>query len=241
MHYYLTNFEIPENYLEMLERIKEKPDWITKVSEYSNKFHEIRKETYEKAKEIIKRHVPDEIPLEERESITALLSEEKEKIIQRYLNNGYTRETLELVLSSSFSVEEFIKHKKEIEIEEVCDAILRQEHGSFSAIGDIIDAIESGKFRGNLLIDNNGEKIKSAYGHGIKYYCGSNKEKNTESKFTEMIANYSSIIKAKDSQKIIPVLRDIIGDELFFTLDNFYKSKIMQLSNYQNENTGKTR
>ena len=146
------------------------------------------------------------------------------------MEKGYTKETLELVLGEAFTLDEFNEQKTEIEIDEVEDAIWRCEYDAFTSIGDFIDAITTGKYKGNLLKNDEGETIKSAYGHGVKYYCKNDSNESLKLKFTEMIANYASMLKSKDNKEVIELLRSIIGDELFHLVNDFYREKIMNTS-----------
>lgn len=239
MHFYLTGYEIPENYLDVLRKINQDADWINRVEDYAKEFWSLRQSAYEKARVIVSQKMDGEISEEDKTAIETLLSTKKEEMLQEYLSKGYTKETLDIILNDSFTIDEFLAKKKEIEIEEVCDAIMRNNYDAFISIGDIIDAITDGKMRSNLLNNKQGGVIPHAYGHGVRYYCKNDEKTNTKYKFTEMIANYASIVKSKDSVKILSMLRKIVGDELFFMLDNFYKEKIMILPEYDKKE-GKT-
>ena len=240
MHYYLTNYEVPPNYNELINSINQEPKWLDNINQYSIKFQEILKKIREQAKQIVDKYIVITQNSDDEKRIDEMLNTEKEKMIQKYLEKGYSRETLDIVLSSSFTRDEFVSQKKEIEIEEVVDMIMRTEYDAFISIGDIIDAISTGKFRSSLLHNDEQETILPAYGHGVKYYYRDDINKSSEIKFTEMIANYSSIIKSKQANEIIKILRDIVGNELVDMLDNFYKSKFLNLEEYKYE-TERTR
>ena len=49
----------------------------------------------------------------------------------------------------------------------------------------------------------------------------------TYNAFKEMIANYSSLIKLKESDKYIKLLRDIVGNELVEFLNTYYNENII--------------
>ena len=231
LHFYLTNYEIPDNYDDLLNGININPNFIKNVSLYSKKYYEIVTTVKQKANEIVEKYIlPEEL---NRDNINNLLNQEKDKIIKQYLDKGYTRETLEIILSESFTLEEFINQKKQVQIGEVIDLIMRYDYDAFIAIGDIIDAITGGKFKSSLLKDENNEIIPPAYGHGIRYYSSTSDPNHF--KFTEMIANYSSIIKSKKKDEAILLLRSIVGDELVDALDDFYKNKMLKL--HTNEKT----
>ena len=235
MHYYLTNFEVPPNYHDVINSINQEPAWLDNINQYSLKFQEIVKKTREQAKQIVNKYIVIAHNSDDEKRIDEMLNNEKEKMIQKYLEKGYSRETLDIVLASSFTRDEFINQKKEIEIEEVVDMIMRTEYDAFIAIGDIIDAISNGKFKSSLLYNSKQETILPAYGHGVKYYYRDNVDKSSEIKFTEMIANYSSIIKSKHANEIIETLRNIVGNELVDMLENFYKTKMLNLKGYNYE------
>lgn len=225
LHYYLTNFEVPSNFDDVIYKIVNNPKFITKVDEFAKTYKKISNETYEKAEQIVNKHMKEiELNIEE---IQKLLNEQKEDVIKYYMDRGYTRETLEIVLFETFTIEDFLKQKREVQIGEVDDLIMRYYYDSFIAICDIIDAITDGKYRSRLLKNQNNEIIPPSYGHGIRYYLSNDNPNCWE--FTEMIANYSSIIKSKKKDEALLLLRSIVGDELVDLLDVFYKNKMLKM------------
>ena len=64
--------------------------------------------------------------------------------------------------------------------------------------------------------------INKIAGHGLEYYYG------TTNDFDELIANFSIIFKSYDSEKIFNELREIIGDETFNLLYNFYYENFIE-------------
>ena len=240
IHHFVSDYEVPKNYHNLINSISNDPEWLNKITMYSSKFQEIKHQVREKAKRIVDSYINTSIADEEAQKINEMLEKEKEKFIQQFLDKGYTRETLDIVLADSFTKEDFLKQKKEIEIEEVVDTIMHYEYDAFIAIGDIIDAISDGKFRSHLLHDYENKVIPSAYGHGVKYYYKDNTKEFLRIRFTEMIANYSSIIKSKYANEIIEFLRNIVGNDLVTMLDDFYKKRLINASEYNYEN-GKTR
>lgn len=233
LHYFLTNNEVPPDYYTIVDSIRSNPDWIKKVKFYANSYRIARKQVRGEAKAIVFARINGDSIDANTEELTALLDGEKEKLKSIYRAKGYSEETLDTILSSSFTLEDFVKQKEKIEISELMDAILRYDYDAFIAIGDIIDAITDGRLFSQALRDKDGKIIPSSYGHGIQYYTNDKK-----SGFKEMIANYSQIIKSKNSAKILPVLRDIVGDELVDLLDDFYKTKILKLPTDEKKNEG---
>lgn len=236
MHYYLTNFGFPKDYSDLLLKINADDSWISRIELYAKMFQEIKSEVSKKASTIVLEHIIPTREDNDSENIISLLSDEKDKIIQQYIERGYSRETLDIVLNGSFTLDEFVRQKKKIETMEVEDTIMRYDYDAFIAIGDIIDAISGGKFKSKVLKSETGEIIPSAYGHGIRYYSRYNELQSLEKKFTEMIANYATIIKSKNNVVILKLLRGIVGDELVEMLDEFYKEKIVGLSTNKEKN-----
>ena len=225
LHYYLTSDTVPDKLGEIIERVRKDPQFIQKVSQYFKNFRMIRRELSFEAEAIVSKYITSSSINGSSSELSALLDQEKEKVREIYRAKGYTDETLDIILSKSFTIEEFVKQKKEIEKGELIDLILRYDYDVLAAISDIIDAITGGKLHSKLLKDDKGEDILQTYGHGIRYYTF-----GEEYVFGEMVANYSLIIKSKKSAKALQILRDIVGDELVDLLDDFYKSKILKLS-----------
>ncbi len=233
LHYFLTNNEVPPDYYTIVDSIRSNPDWIKKVKFYANSYRIARKQVRGEAKAIVFARINGDSIDANTEELMALLDGEKEKLKSIYRAKGYSEETLDTILSSSFTLEDFVKQKEKIEISELMDAILRYDYDAFIAIGDIIDAITDGRLFSQALRDKDGKRIPATFGHGIQYYTS-----DKVLGFDEMIANYSQIIKSKNSAKILPVLRDIVGDELVDLLDDFYKTKILKLPTDEKKNEG---
>lgn len=60
---------------------------------------------------------------------------------------------MDTILAKTYSVDEFISQRKEIEIFEVTDAMLRNNYTAFICIGDIIDAIYLRSIVGDEVVD----------------------------------------------------------------------------------------
>ena len=90
------------------------------------------------------------------------------------------------------------------------------------AIGDILDAIYEGKLHSGFLKNEQGELIPKTVGHGISYYYD-----KPGSGFSEMVANFASLCKSKDSREMLILLKSIVGKELFDMLNGFYYRNII--------------
>lgn len=229
IHYYTTNYEIPSGYAKLEEEIRNSPDWPLKVENFAKKYEEIKKEMREKAKVIVERSLGVRTNFVDDIKISILLSKQKQSLMKDYLNKGYSKETLETILSKSFTKDEFLKQKKEVEENELLDFFIRADYSSLVAIGDFIDAICNGEYCSNVAKNKDGKIIPAGAGHGMQYYSYS------DNKFLEMVANYSQIIKAKDSKEAIILLRQIMGDELIDMIDIFYRRNMIRRLSYDEE------
>lgn len=149
--------------------------------------------------------------------------------IIRYLENSQQRSILYKCIKShakSITLEDYKNKDKRIKLEMIKTQILKNEYPGLLIISDIIDAIFLGKFFDNLLKDKEGKNISALSGHGIVYYS-----ENRINAFNEMIANYNAILKIKDSEYYIELLRKVVGDELVDLLETYYNEKILFFEN----------
>ena len=99
---------------------------------------------------------------------------------------------------------------------------MENEYSKDSVFGDIFDAIYEGKLEAGILKNEDGEFINKVAGHGLDYYYG------TTNDFDELIANFSILFKSYNSDEIFTELKDIIGDELFYLLYDFYYENFIE-------------
>lgn len=229
LHYYLANNYTPSNYSEVIERVRNNSNTISLVDEYTKRFIEIRnKITDSVSKSDISNYYDSKYKDEKLIDLAKFLSSSKEEK-KKKLNGRYADEVLDTILAKTYSVDEFISQRKEIEIFEVTDAMLRNNYTAFICIGDIIDAIYLGKYRNGVLYDEKKSYIPHAYGHGIAYYS------SPKHGFDEMIANYGEIIKSKDSNAMLIYLRSIVGDEVVDMIEDCYMNNILGSKTFLND------
>ena len=224
LHYYSSNFKVPTEYNEVVERIRKNPKTINKVEEYSKKFNELRK----KVGLVVKENYEKKLSLNEnKEEIIKFLNKTKDEKKEELKSLEISDEILDIILDNVFTPEEYFLHQKRIFKKENVEAILRSEFGAYIAIGDIIDAIYDGDLHSGNLKNKEGEEIESTYGHGLSYYYA-----RTHG-FDEMIANFCMILKTKNSKQVLDLLKDIVGDELYNLLWEFYNKNIVNSSEIQ--------
>lgn len=224
LHYYLSDYYIPENYLEVIVRARNNPQILSKTKEYSEKTTELERKLRASVSQSDISHFYDskyagDSILELAQFLRSSKEEKKEAFKKKY-----NEQVLDTILAKTYSVEAFIAERKQIEVDEVVDAILRSEYDAFIAIGDIIDTIFEGKYYNGVLLDENGVNINRSSGHGISYYSRVNHG------FDEMIANYGSIIKSKNNKGILEYLRSIVGDEVVDMIAECYEKRILGLT-----------
>ncbi len=228
LHYYLADNQIPSNYEEVINRIISSESWLKRVSEFSIMVRKMRENVIDLCSKIVEESIANKHIEEQAKEIKEAIEKRKESLRSEYKELGYDEEKIDLILSDSFTIEEFVKCKKEIQKSELKDKIFRYDYDVYMAIGDIIDAISKGKYFESVLKNENNEQIKATNGHGVRYYS------EYELRFCEMIADYSQIMKSKNRIEGIKMLRFYVGEELVDLLEEFYNKKILGIENTQN-------
>lgn len=227
LHYYLSKFHTPDEYDDILKQVRSNPQTIIKVEEYSKKVNEIREEI----KSVVRKFQEESFEEYFDESeINDFLNKSKEEQMEELKSLGISEDVLDIILSNIFTKEQYIAHQKRIFENQNIEAIIRSEFGAYIALGDIIDAVYEGDFHSGKLKTAEGKVIEPAYGHGISYYY-----ENMHG-FDEMIANFCMILKSRDSDYVLSLLKDILGDELYNMLWNFYNNNIVNSNETQLDN-----
>ena len=222
LHSYLAKRKHPKNYTYIVKQTRENPDFLKKVEDFSKKFDQIRnkicKLVEEKYETDFKNYYNDLRRNEINKFLQKSLLEKKEQ----FKDLGISSDDLNIMLEKNFTVEEYINHQKRVFINQNIEVIFRSEFGSYMAIADILDAIFEGKLHSGILKNEYGELIPHTSGHGIAYYYD-----DPGSGFSEMVANFSSICKYKDSREMMIMLKYIVGEDLFNMLNDFYYENII--------------
>lgn len=224
LHHYLAQNMVPDEYQEIIYRASQNPETIDKIKEYSNECFKLDGKIQELVKTEYQSLFEGYYTEEKKEEIKRTLAKSKEEKIKEYDKLGIPKEQLDIILNEMYTVEEYIANQKRIFIKEKTDAIMRSEYGSLIAIGDILDAIYEGKLRSNNFANNQVENTRVLYGHGISYYYA------TKHGFDEMIANFASISKSSDSEKMLKLLKETAGEEVYNMISNFYYENIVGLT-----------
>ena len=219
LHYYCTDYIVPDNLDEVIARVTSSEEWQKKVVEFSDKYRETTQKVAIRCQNIVDGNPGTQTAAEE---IMETYTQNEEDLKNEYLALGYSREVIDIVFSQTFTLDEVIKAIKIMQLSELNVTIMYSEYPDLIAISDIIDSLSNGIFAGSISENQNDDKIMFGIaGHGIRYYS------NIYRKFMEIIADYSEIIKSKYAEEGIEYLRYIVGDEFVDLIENFYNEQIL--------------
>lgn len=233
LHHYLTGSEVPDNYDEIVKRAEENKELLTKTSKYFESCNKIMKNIknyfLNLANEVLTALYSKQENIMDIQSIASKdISEYRDK----FKSLKIPEEQLEQILQETFSVEEYIKREAIIVASELTDTTIRNNYASIGATNDIIDAIYRGKVCDGVLKSADGQKIASFGGHGIRYYS------QKKHGFDEMIAQFAVLVKSKGAGENLQVLRNIVGDEIYNMISNFYYTNILEMDINKSKNQG---
>ena len=233
LHHYLTGSEVPDNYDEIVKRAEENKELLTKTSKYFESCNKIMKNIknyfLNLSNEVLTAHYSKQ---ENIMDIQSIVSKDIDKYRDKFKYLKIPEEQLEQILQETISAEEFIKQETIILANEFIEAATRNNYASIGATNDIIDAIYRGKVCDGVLKSADGQKIASFGGHGIRYYS------QNEHGFDEMIAQFALLVKSKGAEENLRVLRDIVGDEVYNMISDFYYTNILEMDISKNKNQG---
>lgn len=233
LHYYLTELKVPDNYDEIVKRVRENNELLTKTSKYFEHCNKIMKNIKNYflnfANEVLTAHYSKQ---ENIMDIQGILSKDISEYRDKFKSLKIPEEQLEQILQETFSVEEYIKREAIIVASELTDTTIRNNYASIGATNDIIDAIYRGKVCDGVLKSADGQKIASFGGHGIRYYS------QNKHGFDEMIAQFAVLVKFKGAEENLQILRNIVGDEIYNMISNFYYTNILEMNINKRKNQG---
>lgn len=233
LHYYLTELKVQDNYDEIVKRVRENNELLTKTSKYFEHCNKIMKNIKNYflnfANEVLTAHYSKQ---ENIMDIQGILSKDISEYRDKFKSLKIPEEQLEQILQETFSVEEYIKREAIIVASELTDTTIRNNYASIGATNDIIDAIYRGKVCDGVLKSADGQKIVSFGGHGIRYYS------QNKHGFDEMIAQFAVLVKFKGAEENLQVLRNIVGDEIYNMISNFYYTNILEMDINKSKNQG---
>jgi len=231
LHYFIASQKRPENYEQIVEAARSNPENLKKVEAFANHFDTLHKAIEKSVEEKYQFFFESYFDDEKKKKINEFLGKSLIEKKALFDTLDISEKELNIILYSSFTVEEYISHQKRIFLEEYTDAIIRSEYGSYMAIADILDAIYLGELHSKTLKNENGEQIKGTSGHGIYYYS------RPSQGFDEMIANFSSILKFHKPKEMLELLRDLVGDDVYNMLNDFYHNNILESKQLEESKT----
>ena len=227
----MTDGHLPlDNITQIFDILEKSPKFLEKVKEYSDKFNKIVEEVEHYVDETFMKAYDESITDEKRKEIEEFVSKSKEEKKQIYLEKKYDEGLLDTILDRTYSVDEYLEQDRRVKRNEMIELVLRMQYSELVAIGDYFDGIYKGKFRSGKLVDKDGKKIDPAFGHGINYYA-----RGPSWVVDEMLANYSEIMKSKNPEEGIKLLRYFIGDEVVNYISEYYNNEIIRSTHYHIE------
>ena len=230
LHHFLTDANIPKEYVNIIEKLSKDKTLLEKTSIYSQRYYELREKISQEVEEYYMKQYDESISEEKIEEIQGFLDEEITIKKLKYLKLGYDEQLLDIIFNKVYTVDEYLKQDRRVKKNNMIDLILRTRHSAFLCVADYLDGIYSGKFKSGELFDKNNQKIKPGYGHGISYY-----RRGLSSVFSEMIANYSEIVKSKNPEESINILKKYIDEQLIDLIQEYYEKNILQSKKYLTE------
>lgn len=215
LHYYLADFKTPSEYESLIKTAQSDINFQKRVFAYSKEYTNLKKRVEQKVEEEVNSEFIK--PNIKNEEISIRRDIVRDKLTKIGIPDNIITENIDLVCTE----EAFFEHQKRIWVKEKESSIIRNEFGGYMSIGDILDAIYEGKVYSQVLVNKDGNIIDGVAGHGINYYYG------TRHGFDEMIANFASILKSKDYLDNLVLLKEIIGEDLYNMISNFYFKEIL--------------
>lgn len=232
LQYFLASDETPKEYISLIEKLRQDKTLLEKTSIYSEQYFELKQMVSEEVERNYMTKYDESIDDEKLREIQGFLDEEITTKKIRYLKLGYSEELLDIIFSKTYTVEEYIKQDRRVKKNNMIDLILRTRYSALICTADYLDGIYGGKFKSGELVDKNNQIIKPGYGHGIGYY-----RKGLSWAFSEMIANYSEIVKSKNPEEGLKILKKYVGEELVEFIKEYYDKNILQSKKYITETT----
>ena len=227
-------------FYDMLENIKNKKGVLDKVFDLTKYFNSFNNSINKMAVDFYKKEAKRDLSPRNEQRIRQKLLKTKKELMDEYIKKGYDKEVLAEVLNRSYTLEEYKRQHRIIQINMLKESIKRQKLGPIVFISDIVDAIYKGEYYAEKLSTTNEIKIDPISGHGLFYYNNSKQRI-----FDEIFANYCALRKCINDKatyyidsekgpinKPVECLRMIVGDELVDYLEEYYQKEVIKTREY---------
>ncbi len=221
-HHICATNRAPKNIGTIIYEIRNNNETLKKVKSFTDEFTKLEDRVKEEASLIYKKRYANYFDKNRKAKIKALLNAESETLAKSFEEIGINPNRIKKAISELYNIseEEYIERFEKAKTQEIASNIMLERYDAFSAISDIMDAIFYGRLK-DEMVSKDGKNYSVIYGHGINYY---NKEDNI---FSEILADYSEIIKNPKSKEALEYLRFLVGNEFVDLINEFYEQDVL--------------
>ena len=232
LHKAFDESRVPDGYIDLVNEIRNNPDFVRIVYEFYLEFNEKMKEVDAEVAKYMEEY--DKTITPEREKrVEEFLNTEKRKLVDYWISKGRSREYIEQLLSKTYTKEEYFRQEREMFKRKINSVIINSRFGNYAQISDILDAVFEGALF-NRLIRYNGKTIMRCSGHGVKYY-----RDRPDRMFKETIANYTGLRYTTSKEESLKKLRSILGDKFVDFIEDYYEKCILEAEPIQTKGKSK--
>ena len=220
LHFMHANGSIPDNVDKMMDDVRNDPNRVNLISDFIKEYRKIQDKLYSDAERDWELFQDKYITPEFVDQIQKYLNENKEKKREQLKKLNLSDMAINFILFKNYSFDSYLNTLKDNFIRNKVDITMYSRTTDYRGIFDILDAIYCGLLHDGKFKDSKGRNVGSLPGHGSNYYS------NENSRFIEIVANYASISKSPNCDRDLELLRSLIGDELYFAIEDYYYKSV---------------
>ena len=140
IHKAFDESRVPDGYIDLVNEIRNNPDFLKIVYEFYLEYNEKMKEVDAEVAKYMEEY--DKTITPEREKrVEEFLNSEKRKLVDYWVSKGRSREYIEQLLSKTYTKEEYFRQEREMFKRKINSVIINSRFGNYAQISDILDAI----------------------------------------------------------------------------------------------------
>ena len=223
-HSMSCDYEIPKEFHEEIDKLLKDPEFEDRLLEFVDALKKERDLNTKESQEIYDKKFRNSFTFKKMNELKRIADAEKKELKNELLNLGYEEKTINSIINNIYKVshKRYLEEYEKIKVREILSYLMIENDIALVSIADILDSILAGKMYEDGYKTRSGKIVKVGIGHGKEYY------ESERNRFTEIIANYSSLIKDEQRERYIETLRYMIGDSFVELINNFYENKIVK-------------